>query len=409
MEMISSCRSCNCTNLVPVLCLGNLPLANSLLSKDQIEQSEARYPLNLVFCTNCSLVQITETVPREKLFREYLYLSSFADTALDNAKNLVNKIIVQWQLNQDSMVIEIASNDGYLLKNYIDKNIPVLGIEPALNIAKIAEKKGVPTIAEFFDENLAKDLVDKGKKADVIHANNVLAHVSNLTSVVAGIAHLLKDTGRAVIEIPYVKKLVDNVEFDTIYHEHLCYFTFTSVDQLFKRYGLFVADVEQIQIHGGSLRLYISKISSQRKISEAVKTLLDEEKTSVTRLEYYLDFNEKVKTLRSTLSARLKDYRAQGKRIAAYGASAKGCTLLNFCGIGAETLDFVVDRSVVKQGLYTPGTHLPIFTPEMLLDKMPEYVLLLAWNFKEEILSQQTEYRQKGGKFIIPLPELEVI
>lgn len=409
MDTIKKCRSCVCTELIPVLDLGTTPLANSLLRENEINQKEDRFPLNLVFCPQCSLVQITETVPKEKLFREYLYFSSFADTALENAKSLVNRLIEKWQLNEKSMVVEIASNDGYLLKNYIEKNVPVLGIEPALNIAKFAQEKGIPTIAEFFDLGLARELVKKGTKADVIHANNVLAHVSSLKEVVEGFSILLKDTGRAVIEVPYVRNLVDKIEFDTIYHEHLCYFSVTSVDKLVKQFGLFVEDVELIPIHGGSLRLFISKVECKRDVSPEAKRLFKEEAATINQPQYYLDFTRKVQKLRTDLLACLKVLKNQGKSIAAYGASAKGSTLLNFCGIGSETLDFVTDRSVVKQGWYTPGTHLPILDPKVLSERMPDYVLLLSWNFSEEILLQQQDYRKQGGKFIIPVPEVRIV
>lgn len=271
---ISHCRSCNSNELLPVLSLGSTPLANALLTKEQTAQLEPTYPLELVFCSNCNLVQITETVPPELLFREYLYFSSFSDTVLQNAEQIVNYLVDKRNLDQNSLVIEIASNDGYLLQYYQAKSVPVLGIEPANNIARVARERGIPTLAEFFNQSLAQELRAQGKLADVIHGNNVLAHVADLTGVVSGIATVLKDDGVAVIEAPYIKDLIDFVEFDTIYHEHLCYFSLTSVDFLFRQYGLMVADVERIPIHGGSLRLFITHQKGGQKVSNVVTQLL---------------------------------------------------------------------------------------------------------------------------------------
>ena len=407
---INNCRSCNSMELTSVLSLGNTPLANALLTHEQTALPELKYPLELVFCNNCSLLQITETVPAEQLFREYLYFSSFSDTVLQNARDIVERLMLQRRLTQNNLVIEIASNDGYLLQYYRDKCVPVIGIEPALNIARVAQQRAIPTLAEFFDQHLAQELRSKGRLADVIHANNVLAHVADLTGLVSGIATVLKDDGVAVIEVPYVKDLIDYVEFDTIYHEHLCYFSLTSVDFLFRKHGLFVQNVERIPIHGGSLRLFINHQNNGQPVSEAVSQLLAEEaEWEVSKPTYYQAFGQKVNRLRQDLLQCLQDLRAKGNRIAAYGASAKGTTLLSFFGIGADFLEFVVDRSTVKQGLYTPGTHLPIYSPEELLNRKPDYVLLLTWNFADEILTQQEQYRAQGGKFIIPIPQVDIV
>jgi SAM-dependent methyltransferase len=404
----SPCRSCDQTDLELVLSLGKTPLANALLTAERLEQPESTFPLDLAFCPHCSLVQITETVPPEQLFSEYLYFSSFSDTALQNAKEISDRLINSRHLDTNSLVVEIASNDGYLLQHYHQQSIPVLGIEPAANIARVArEERGIPTLCEFFGKSLANRLREEGKPADIIHANNVLAHVPDLNGVAAGITLLLKDTGIAVIEVPYVKDMVDGCEFDTIYHEHLCYFSLTALDKLFQRHDLLVVDVERIPIHGGSLRVFVGK-KGERTL--AVRQLLQEEsKWGLDRLDYYQSFGAKVEDLRKSLLTLLRDLKAQGKRIAAYGASAKGSTLLNYFGLGKETIEFVSDRSTYKQGRYTPGTHLPIHAPEKLLENMPDYVLLLTWNFAGEILSQQAEYRQRGGKFIIPIPELKII
>lgn len=411
MDIEKVCRSCSSGNLSTILSLGNVPLANSLLKPDQLTQPEPTYPLNLVYCKDCSLVQITETIPPEKLFRNYLYFSSFSDTMLNHAQELVNCTIRERQLNANSLVIELASNDGYLLQFYQDANVPVLGIEPAQNIAKIAmEKRGIPTLSEFFSCNLAQRLVEQGQRADVLHAHNVLAHVANLNDFVAGIRLLLKDDGIAIIEVSYIKDLIDNVEFDTIYHEHLCYFSMSALNQLFRRHGLLAVDVERIPIHGGSLHIVVRRANAEVNEQGNVDSLMNEEEAwGADRVSFYEDFGKKVERLSLDLKRMLGELKAQNKVIAAYGASAKGSTLLNYCKIGKEILDFVVDRSTVKQGLYTPGSHLPIFGPEYLTRQMPDILLLLTWNFADEILKQQAEYRQRGGQFLIPLPEPKLV
>ncbi len=403
-----TCRSCGEPGLEVVLSLGQMPLANALLTAEQLSQAESTYPLDLAFCPHCSLVQITETVPPEKLFREYLYFSSFSDTMLHHSQALVERLIPEQDLDGNSLVMEIASNDGYLLQFYQQQGIPVLGIEPALNIAQVAEERGIHTLREFFGQQLACQLKEAGHVADVIHANNVLAHVADLNGFVAGIGMLLGDTGVAIIEVPYVKDLIDQVEFDTIYHEHLCYFSLTALDRLFRRQGLLIQRVERLSIHGGSLRLFVGH-PSQTPAGAVNQLLAEEAEWGVGQVTYYRTFGAQVERLRARLLALLQDLKARGKRIAAYGASAKGATLLNYSGIGKETLDLVVDRSTAKQGRYTPGTHLPIYAPERLLEDQPDYVLLLTWNFADEILAQQAEYCQRGGQFIIPIPQLRVV
>ena len=408
------CRSCGNANLLPILSLGYVPLANALLTHEQLLLPEETFSLDLVFCPQCSLVQITETISPEKLFREYLYFSSFSDTVLDNAREIALKLSTRCNLDKNSLVVEVASNDGYLLKNYQEKGIPVLGVEPARNIAEVAEENGVPTVSEFFGAGLAEQLRGQGEAADVIHANNVVAHVADLHGVVAGMAVLLKEDGVAVVENHYVKDMIDHTEFDAIYHEHVCYYSVTSFRNLFAQHGLTLVDVERLAVHGGSIRVYFQRADGLRSLEKEGKErveamLIEEESWGVGQYAFYQDFGEKVERLRYKLLELLKKIKGEGKSIAVYGASAKSTTLLNYYGIGTETLDFVVDRSTVKQGRYTPGTHLPILAPEALLEQQPDYVLLLTWNFAQEILEQQEEYRKRGGRFIIPIPELRVV
>ena len=404
-----ACRSCSSGGLELILDLGETPLANSLLTEDSLNQPEDRFPLQLFFCPACTLVQIGETVSPEKLFRDYLYFSSFSDTMLRHAESIVGKVIADRKLGPDSLAAEVASNDGYLLQYYRNRGVPVLGIEPAQNVAKVAREKGIETVAEFFNAELGDELARQNRRADVIHANNVLAHVADLNGFVEGFKRLLKPDGVAIVEAPYLKDFLDHVEFDTIYHEHLCYYSLTALDTLFRRHGLVIHHVERVAIHGGTLRIFAGHSDKVTPDETVTSMLADEKSWGVNRAETYRDFSARVQSVKTKLRAMLTSLKAKGQRIAAYGAAAKGSTLLNYFGIGKDDLEFVVDRSTYKQGRFMPGVHIPILAPSALVERMPDAVLLLTWNFAGEILEQQSEYRQRGGKFIIPIPEARIV
>jgi len=403
------CRSCGSSRLDPVLSLGSTPLANSLLDDDTLTRPEARYPLDLVFCPACTLVQITLSVPPEEMFEEYAYFSSFADTVVENARVISTRLVAERSLGPDDLAMEIASNDGYLLRNYVEAAVPVLGVDPARNIASVAEENGVPTVCEFFGTVVAARLRAEGRRASVLHANNVLAHVPDVNGVVEGIATILADDGVAVIETPYVRDLVDELEFDTIYHEHLFYYSAHALVALFERAGLEIVDVEHLPIHGGSLRVFVAHAGTTPPTPAVANLLAAERDAGMLTIGYYRDFAARVDRLCERLRGLLADLKGGGHTIAGDGAAAKGATLCNYAGIGPETIDFVVDRNVHKQGRYLPGVRLPIVDPAALLDRRPDYLLLLAWNFADEIIGQQQEYAAGGGRFLVPVPEPRVV
>ena len=392
----------------PVVSLGSTPLANALVAQADRGRPEDRFPLDVVHCRRCTLVQITETVPPDRLFRHYAYFSSFSETMLRHAQAIVQRVAAKRSLGPESLAMEVASNDGYLLQFYLQRSIPVLGIEPAENIAAVARAKGIDTISEFFGSAIADSLASTGRRADVLHANNVLAHVPDVPGFVDGVRRVLAPDGLAVVEVPYVKELLDRLEFDTIYHEHLSYFSLTALDRLWQAGGLRITDVEHLPIHGGSLRLFIEHPGASP--SEAVDRLLAEEQQwGVEGDDAYLDFAQRVDCLCRDLVTRLRQLQSEGHRIAAYGAAAKGSTLLNVCGIDSSLIQFVADRSPHKQGHFMPGAGIPIVAPERLLADQPDYVLLLTWNFADEILEQQAEYRRRGGRFIVPIPAIRIV
>ena len=405
---LTNCRSCGGSNLEVFIDLGDLPLADRMLLPHQVTDDEPYFPLEVALCHDCALVQITETVAPEVLFdSDYPYFSSFSDYLLSHSRENALELIELRSLGSESLVVEVASNDGYLLRNFVEKGVPALGIDPAPGPVAAAREAGVDSMQAFFGKSLAEQLRDEGKCADVIIANNVLAHVADTNGLVEGFATLLKPDGVLVIEVPYVRDLIDNTEFDTIYHEHLCYFSLTSLDKLFRRHGLYINDVRRLSIHGGSLRIYM-------ELGEAVQPsvigLIEEENArGLDSIDYFRGFAERVSDIRNTLREIIGDLRSEGRRLVGYGAAAKGTTLLNYVGIGPDDLEYIVDRNIHKQGRVMPGQHIPIADPKRLLEDQPDYVLLFPWNFAEEILSQQATYRQRGGKFIVPVPSPQII
>jgi SAM-dependent methyltransferase len=395
--------------LRPFLSLGKTPLADALLTSQTLHDTEARFPLDVAFCPNCTLVQILEEVPPQQLFVDnYLYFSSFSDHLLGHARAHAESLIASRKLHENSLVVELASNDGYLLRNFVDAGVPVLGIDPAPDQAAAATAAGVPTLQEFFGEELAHRIRAENGAADVIIANNVMAHVPDLNGFVEGMHILLADDGLVTIENPYVRDLVQHCEFDTFYHEHFCYFSCTAVDRLLRRHVLYLNDVEYFpDLHGGTLRWHVG---AHENVSDNVRRFMAEEQSlGMCSFDYYADFADRVETVRRELLALLQRLKNDGARIAGYGAAAKGSTLLNYVGIDTSLLDYVVDRNVHKQGCYMPGVHLPIRDPRALVEDRPDYTLLLAWNFADEIRRQQAEYEQLGGKFIVPVPKPAIV
>ena len=405
------CRFCKAPLQHTLVDLGMSPLCESFISCEQLNQMEPFYPLHVRVCERCFLVQLEAYVSPEHIFTEYAYFSSYAETWLEHCKTYAEQVVDRFSLNEHSQVIEIASNDGYLLQYFLDKKIPVLGIEPARNVAKVAISKGIPTITEFFGQNCARQLVQQGRQADLIAANNVLAHVPDLNDFVAGIKILLNSQGIFTGEIQHLMRLMESNQFDTIYHEHFCYHTLTTLERIFAAHGLTIFDVEELPTHGGSIRIYARHLEDESKpVGNRVNTLRKREiDAGFTTLDRYTNFDKQVQSTKRKLLNFLIQAKQQGKTIAGYGAPGKGNTLLNYCGIRTDFLDYTVDRNPYKHGKYLPGTHIPIYAPEKIQETKPDYLLILPWNVKDEIMEQMSFIRDWGGQFVVPIPEVAII
>lgn len=403
------CRGCDAVLPAPFLDLGRTPLANSYLRSQEAHQAEETYPLATAYCPQCHLVQLTETVAPEKLFSEYLYFSSFSDSFLEHSRLMAEDLTRQMGLGGNSLVLEIASNDGYLLQYFQRMGIPVLGVDPARNIAEEANRRGIPTLCRFFGEDTAPEIAREQGLADLILGNNVLAHVPAINSFLRGVRLCLKPQGAAAFEFPYLRHLLERTEFDTIYHEHVFYYSLSAIRNLAHRAGLELWSVIAQPVHGGSLRVFLQHPGT-RPVERAVDEMLaSEAEAGLTTAASYASFGQRVASVREQLLGLLRRLKSSGRRIAAYGAPAKGNTLLNYCRIGADLIEFTVDRSPHKQGLFLPGSHIPIKPPAALLDERPDFALILPWNITDEIMSQQTSYQRQGGRFIVPIPQPRIL
>jgi SAM-dependent methyltransferase len=406
----ASCRVCNTPLPEPFLDLGQQPLCESFLPPEQLNEMEPFYPLTVFVCRDCLLVQLQAYVSPEHIFTEYAYFSSYSDSWLKHAKAYVAMVVDRFGLNRNSLAVELASNDGYLLQYFKDYSVPVLGIEPAANVAEVAVQKGVPTAVKFFGVKTANEQVAAGHTADLIIGNNVLAQVPDLHDFVGGMPILLKQNGVITLEFPHLLTLLQFNQFDTIYHEHFSYFSLNVIERLFAAHGLRVFDVEEIPTQGGSLRIYGCHKADSREENPRVEALRKKEKAAeLDRWDTYTAFANRVQETKRDLLAFLIQAKREGKRIAGYGAAGKGNTLLNYCGIRTDFLDYLVDRNPYKHGRFTPGTHIPILTPDKIAATKPDYVLILPWNLKDEIMSQISYIRDWGAKFMIPIPKIKVV
>ena len=411
MNAYRQCRFCGTSLEHNFVDLGMSPLCESYISPEQLNSMEPFYPLHAFVCPECFLVQLEEYVDPGSIFSEYAYFSSYSDSWLKHARNYVEMAIERFSLDEQSHVVELASNDGYLLQYFVAAGIPSLGIEPAKNVAKVALEKGVPTLTDFFGEALADRLLAEDKQADLLLGNNVLAQVPDLNDFIKGMKILLKPGGVVTMEFPHLVRLMEENQFDTIYHEHFSYFSFFTAEKIFAAHGLTIFDVEQLETHGGSLRIYACHVEdSSKSISSAVNALRSHETAiGINRLETYAKFEENVKETKRKLLEFLITTKRCGKKIAGYGAPGKGNTLLNYCGVRTDFLDYTVDRNPYKQGMFLPGTHIPIFSPEKIEETKPDYLVILPWNFKGEIMEQMSYISEWGGQFVVPIPEVSVV
>lgn len=408
---LTGCRFCGMELRHTFVDLGMSPLSNSYLGAEQLNKMELFYPLHARVCHHCFLVQLEEFESPENIFNDYAYFSSYSETWLRHASVYAAAMSERFNLSAQSQVVEIASNDGYLLQYFVERGVPVLGIEPASNVARVAQEKGIPTLTKFFGRETAQALAAEGKRADLLLGNNVLAHVPALNDFVAGLKILLKPQGVVTMEFPHLMRLISERQFDTIYHEHFSYFSFITVEEVFARHRLALFDVEELETHGGSLRIYARHFEDEtKKITGRVDELKERELAAgVRRLQTYMDFSEQVEETKRSLLSFLIRAKQEGKRVAGYGAPAKGNTLLNYCGVRKDFLDYTVDANPHKQGRFLPGTHIPIYHPDKLKETRPEYVLILPWNLVDEIVAQHAYVREWGGRFLTPIPQVEVI
>lgn len=411
-ELISIyCRFCEELLTYSFCDLGISPLANSFPNKEQLKKAERFYPLHTYVCESCFLVQLQEFESPQSIFSEYSYFSSYSDSWLEHCEAFAENAINQFHLNDKSQVIEIASNDGYLLKYFSKRKISVLGIEPAKNIAKVAKSAGIPTLTEFFSTQLAQKLSKEKNQADLLIGNNVLAHVPRLNDFVKGLKILLKPNGTITMEFPHLAELMRYNQFDTIYHEHFSYFSFTTIEKIFKNHGLALFDVQEISTHGGSLRIFAKHIgdNSKSETDNIFKLRNKEKNAGLMDIKTYQTFSNQVLETKFKLLEFLIKAKRSGKTVVGYGAPAKGNTLLNYCGIKADMIDYTVDRNPYKQGYFLPGTHIPIYHPEKITETKPDYLLILPWNIQREVIKQMSFIQEWGGKFVVPIPELKIL
>ena len=408
--MSSSCRFCATPLEHDFIDLGMSPVSNSFVKPDRVDEPEPFYPLHAFVCSNCFLVQLEEFETADQIFSDYVYFSSYSTSWLAHARKFVNDVSERFGFNADSLVIEVASNDGYLLQYFKERNVPVLGIEPASNVAEVARAAGIDTIDEFFGVSLAERLRDEGRLCDLLVGNNVLAHVPDINDFVGGFRLVLAEDGVLSMEFPHLLRLIEQTQFDTIYHEHFSYLSLLTVQRIFAHHGLQVFDVEEIPTHGGSLRVFAQHSGGKQPVGRAVEKVLgDERGAKLDSLDGYRNFSEKVTKVKTDLLEFLRQADSEGKTVVGYGAPAKGNTLLNYCGIGPDEIAYTVDRSPHKQGHLLPGTHIPVYAPEKIAETQPDYVIILPWNLKDEVVEQMAEIRGWGGRFVVPIPELTVI